>query len=65
MGRDKPGHDDARGMELTQNACRKRSMMTDKAATRSLESLWAAIGQLLGCFAPDECARYLAHAGYG
>ncbi len=35
------------------------------AATRTSDALWAAIGRLLGCFPPAECARYLAHCGYG
>jgi transposase len=35
------------------------------AATRTLESLVAAIGELLGTFSPQECANYFANAGYG
>jgi transposase len=34
-------------------------------ATRTGEALWAAVGRVLACFAPAECARYLAHCGYG
>jgi transposase len=34
-------------------------------ATRTVEALWAAVGRVLACFAPAECARYLAHCGYG
>ena len=35
------------------------------AATRTVDALWHAIGQALDAFSPTECARYLAHAGYG
>jgi transposase len=34
-------------------------------ATRTVEALWAAVGRVLACFTPAECARYLAHCGYG
>ena len=36
-----------------------------KAAARSLESLWATIGSCLADFSAQECAAYLASAGYG
>ena len=36
-----------------------------KAAARSLESLWAAIGSCLADFPAPECAAYLASTGYG
>ena len=35
------------------------------AAMRTVDALWHAIGQALDAFSPTECARYLAHAGYG
>jgi transposase len=35
------------------------------AAARTTEALWAAVGRLLARFPPTECARYLAHCGYG
>jgi transposase len=34
-------------------------------AARTVEALWAAVGRLLDRFTPAECARYLAHCGYG
>ena len=34
-------------------------------AARTVEALWAAVGRLLARFPPAECARYLAHCGYG
>jgi transposase len=35
------------------------------AAARTVETLWSTIGSLLNRFPPAECARYLAHCGYG
>jgi transposase len=33
-------------------------------ALRTVEALWKALGNLLGCFSATECANYLRHAGY-
>ena len=35
-----------------------------KAAARTVNALYAAIGQLLAAFTPDECANYFRNAGY-
>ncbi|HEY2246951.1 MAG TPA: IS630 family transposase, partial [Bradyrhizobium sp.] len=35
-----------------------------KAAARTRDSLWDAIAQVLSAFTPQECANYIAHAGY-
>ena len=35
-----------------------------KLAARSVEATWRRIGELLTQFTPDECAKYLTHAGY-
>ena len=35
-----------------------------KAATRSKETLWRKIGDLLSQFKPTECQNYLANSGY-
>jgi transposase len=35
------------------------------AAARTTEGLWAAVGQAFSRFPAAECARYLAHCGYG
>lgn len=35
------------------------------AAERTVDGLWDALGALLDRFPPDECARYIAHCGYG
>src|ERR1700731_1154786 len=36
-----------------------------KAAARTVDSVIAAIGQLLGTYTPQECANYFTNAGYG
>ena len=35
-----------------------------KAAARTIETVCAAIGEILGTFTPDECANYFKNAGY-
>ena len=35
------------------------------AAARTVETLWDTLGQGLAAFSPDECSRYIRHAGYG
>jgi transposase len=35
-----------------------------KAATRTRDALWDAIGRLLDEFTPDECRRYITNSGY-
>jgi len=35
-----------------------------KAAERTVDGLWAAIGRLADTFTPSECANYFAAAGY-
>ena len=35
-----------------------------KAAARTVEAVWDAIGQLLPAFIPKECASYFKNAGY-
>ena len=42
----------------------KLKALLRRAATRTKDALWTAIGSLLGDFPPDECANYLAHCGY-
>jgi hypothetical protein len=38
--------------------------MLRKAAERTNPALWDRIGDLIGAFAPQECANYFKHAGY-
>jgi transposase len=33
-------------------------------ALRTVAALWNALGDLVACFAPAECANFLRHAGY-
>jgi hypothetical protein len=33
-------------------------------ALRTIDALWNALGSLVGCFTPAECANYHRHAGY-
>ncbi len=47
-----------------ENAFAKLKALLRKAAKRSLEGLWTAIGQFIPCFTPTECANYFAAAGY-
>jgi transposase len=42
----------------------KLKTLLRKAAARTTDSLRDAIGQVLSAFTSDECANYLAHAGY-
>jgi transposase len=42
----------------------KLKRLLRKAAARTVEALWDAIGKLLDCFSPDECRNYIRHAGY-
>ena len=42
----------------------KLKAMLRKAAERSVDDLWARIGDLLDSFSADECTNYFRHAGY-
>jgi transposase len=42
----------------------KLKALLRKAAERTVEATWKRIGALLKCFTPQECANYLANAGY-
>lgn len=43
----------------------KLKTLLRKAAKRTVDTLWATIGDLLDQFPRDECERYIRHAGYG
>ncbi len=45
-------------------AIAKLKALLRKAAARTTASLWDTIGNSLAAFTPQECANYLAHAGY-
>jgi len=42
----------------------KLKTLLRKAAARTIETLWNAIGHLLAAFSPAECANYFTDAGY-
>ena len=42
----------------------KLKALPRKAAERSVEGLWSAIGRLVDVFTPQECSNYFAAAGY-
>ena len=43
----------------------KLKALLRKAAARTRDELWQAIGRLLANVSPGECANYLNHCGYG
>jgi transposase len=47
-----------------ENAFAKLKAMLRKAAERTVEGLWNAIGRIIDNFTPNECANYFAAAGY-
>ena len=47
-----------------ENAFAKLKALLRKAAERTVEGLWTAVGDLLDAFTPAECANYFTAAGY-
>ncbi len=47
-----------------ENAFAKLKALLRKAAERTIERLWTAIGELLVAFTPQQCANMFAAAGY-
>jgi transposase len=47
-----------------ENAFAKLKALLRRAAERTVDGLWTAIGRLLDAFTPQECANYFAAAGY-
>jgi transposase len=47
-----------------ENAFSKLKALLRKAAERTIERLWTAIGELLVEFTPTQCANFFANAGY-
>jgi len=47
-----------------ENAFSKLKALLRKAAERTIEGLWTAIGRLVDVFTPTACANYFAAAGY-
>ena len=51
-------------MWTIENAFAKLKALLRKAAERTVEGLWTAIGRLVDVFTPPECANYFEAAGY-
>lgn len=47
-----------------ENAFAKLKALLRKAAERTVDALWSAIGRILGLFTPVECANYFSACGY-
>jgi transposase len=47
-----------------ENAFAKLKALLRKAAERTVEGLWRAIGTILDAFTPAECKNYFKAAGY-
>lgn len=47
-----------------ENAFAKLKALLRKAAERTVEGLWNAIGRIVDTFTPAECANYFTAAGY-
>ena len=47
-----------------ENAFAKLKAVLRKAAERTVDGLWTAIGRIVDLFIPDECRNYFAAAGY-
>jgi transposase len=47
-----------------ENAFSKLKALLRKAAERTIDGLWSAIGRIADLFTPTECANYLSACGY-
>jgi transposase len=47
-----------------ESAFAKLKALLRKAAERTIEGLWTAIGRFIDAFTKQECANYFAHSGY-
>ena len=47
-----------------ENVFARLKALLRKAAERTIQGLWAAIGRLIDLFTPQECANYFTAAGY-
>jgi hypothetical protein len=47
-----------------ENAFAKLKALLRKAAERTVDGLWTAIGRLVDLFTPAECRSYFAATGY-
>ena len=51
-------------LNAIEQAFAKLKALLRKAAERSVDGLWNAIGRLLDLFPPAECTNYLANSGF-
>ena len=70
-GRDRPAYASAQARDAdigTSAAAGPAELVDDLAssamALRTIEQLWAALGNLVTCFSPTECTNFLHRAGY-
>jgi hypothetical protein len=69
-GRQHPNYGAPRGREQEpstpsiENAFAKLKALLRKAAARTVDAMWDAIGRTIDQFTPQECANYFAPAGY-
>ncbi len=47
-----------------EKAFAKLKALLRKAAERTVDGLWTAIGNLIGCITPNECRNYFKSCGY-
>ena len=47
-----------------EQAIAKLKALLRAKAIRTVDALWKALGSLVDCFTPEECANYLRHDGY-
>jgi transposase len=55
---------DSPDLNPIEQAFAKLKTLLRSRAMRSVEALWNAIGSIIACFAPAECANYFRNAGY-
>ena len=53
------------GLNPIEQLLAKLKALLRKAAARTRDELWQAIGRLLATVSPAKCANYLNHYGYG
>jgi transposase len=47
-----------------EQAFAKLKALLRSKALRTVEALWSALGDIVACFSPAECANFLRRAGY-
>ena len=52
------------GFNPIENAFAKLKALLRKAAERTVDGLWSAIGRIVDLFSPAKCANYFSACGY-